>query len=112
MPGVPTGANYAATNSEIQPSLGRPLSSGTSGVVPIVAPNTMFEDRHSQLDVRFSKIVRIGRSRLQGSFDIYNLTNASTIVGSNQTYGANWLVPTAVGGGRLVKFEAQIDFWA
>jgi hypothetical protein len=36
--------------------------------------------------------------------------NANTILSVNGTYGSAWLRPTAVLGGRLVKFDAQFDF--
>jgi hypothetical protein len=43
-------------------------------------------------------------------FDIYNVFNAATILGVNTTYGATWLTPTSVLGGRLLKFGTQINF--
>ena len=34
--------------------------------VPIVEPSTLFEPRFSQLDLRLTKRLRIGKTRLQG----------------------------------------------
>ena len=46
-------ANYPATSAEVALSLGRPLAGGTRSVtVPLVAPNTLFEDRTTRLDLR------------------------------------------------------------
>src|SRR5262249_23499428 len=72
--GAPVAANYVATNAQIAPSLGRSLASGANGTatIALLPPNTQFEDRLSELDVRFTKIIRVGRTRLQGSFDMYN----------------------------------------
>jgi hypothetical protein len=78
--------------------------------VPILEPFTLFEDRFTQLDVRLAKIFHLGRARLQGMFDIYNLLNANAVLGVNTTYGSAWLRPTSVMGGRLFKFGAQFDF--
>src|SRR5439155_1851969 len=70
IPGVAINATYVATNAEIAPSLGRNLGS-CRGVTPcngtatvnLVAPFTMYEDRLTQWDLRFSRIFRIGRGR-------------------------------------------------
>jgi hypothetical protein len=110
--GVPLAANYVATNAEVLPSLGRNLASGVNGTVtvPILPPSTRFEDRLQQLDLRLAKIFRFGGVRMQGMFDVYNVLNANTVVGTNPAWGINWLRPTEVLGPRLFKFQAQLDF--
>jgi hypothetical protein len=113
LPGVADGATLNYTNAQVAPALGRNLSAGVAGTVavPLIMPQTVFEDRLNQFDLRFTKIVRVGRSKLQGMFDIYNLFNASTILGVNSTYGtAAWLRPTAILGARLFKVGGQIDW--
>jgi hypothetical protein len=56
IPGIPIYATYVATNAEIAPALGRNLAAGPRGTVSVdlIAPQTRFEDRITQLDVRFS----------------------------------------------------------
>lgn len=76
----------------------------------LVVPNTIFEDRLTQVDVRLTKIFKVGSTRVQGMFDVYNILNASTILSEVTTYGSSWLRPTAILGGRLFKFGAQLDF--
>jgi len=71
---------------------------------------TQFEDRINQFDGRIGKTIRIGRARLQGSFDVYNLFNANPVLGLNQNYGPAWLTPTSILAGRLFKVTGQIDF--
>jgi hypothetical protein len=112
LPGVAVSANLNATNALIAPSLGRNLSAGATATaqVALIKPQTVFEDRMNQFDVRFTKIIRIGTSKVQGMFDIYNLFNASTILGVNQTYGPAWLRPTSILGARLFKVGAQVDW--
>jgi hypothetical protein len=112
LPGIPIVANYVASNAEVQPSLGRPLSGGARTVtVPnIIEPQTMFEDRIQQLDVRFSRGFRVGGLHVQGMFDIYNLLNGAAILATNQTYGPSWLAPTSILDARLFKFGVQVDF--
>ena len=117
LPGIPVNANYTATNAVIAPSLGRNLAScgaripctGTQ-VVPLIAPNTMFEDRMNQIDLRLAKSFTISGSKFQLMLDLYNALNASPILGVNSAYGAAWLRPTQILDGRLFKFGLQFNF--
>ena len=112
LPGPQITASRTYTNAEIQPSLGRPLATGANGtaVVPLIAPGTMYDGRLYQLDLRLSKIFRFGTQRLQANVDLYNVGNSSAVLSNNLTYGSNWLRPTSILQGRLVKFGAQLDF--
>jgi hypothetical protein len=108
--------NLVATNAQVAPSLGRNLSSGSTVQIPLMAPFSQFEARINQLDVRLTKIVklgRLGRTRIQGNFDIYNLTNANPVLLMNTTYsgtGSDYLRPQQILDARLIKFSAQIAF--
>ena len=123
--GIPYEANYPATNAEIAPSLGRNLAAcGTRAVctstatVPLIAPQTGYEARRTQLDVRLTKLLRLGpKVRLQANFDIYNALNANTLLGVNNTYGPNWRYPvssTAIGtsslDARLMQVSGRLTF--
>ena len=114
LPGIPIYATYVATNAQIKTSLNRDLAAGPNGTVTIdlIPPNTMYENRDSQLDVRFSKLFRLpgGKKRVQGFFDIYNALNASPILSENYRYGQSWKTPTQILNGRLFKFGGQLDF--
>jgi hypothetical protein len=117
LPGFPLQATYVATNTAIAPSLGRNL--GQCGSAPVcngfatvnlITPFTMFEPRLNQLDVRLTKVISVGRVRVQGMFDIYNVLNASTVLAAFTQYGPSWLRPTQILTGRLFKFGAQLTF--
>ena len=116
--GIPQGATYVATNAQVLPSLGRNLgacgaaATCTSTVtMTIMEPNTRYEDRLQQVDLRFTRIFHIGRGTVQGQFDVYNALNASTITAETTRFGTSaWLQPSQILGGRLFKFGAQIDF--
>jgi hypothetical protein len=112
LPGIPISASYVATTAQAQASLGRPLAGGarTVTIANVITPNTLFENRIYQLDLRLTKIVRIGRTRVQGNFDLYNLLNASPILTENTRYGAAWLTPTQILDARLFKIGAQVSF--
>jgi hypothetical protein len=117
LPGAVDLASYVATNAQIAPSLGRNLGAcgaaatctATATLSNLFAPNTLLENRLNQMDLRFSKTVQLGRGRVMGMFDIYNLFNASTITNINTRYGSQWLTPTAFLPGRLFKFGVQLN---
>ena len=82
-------------------------------LVTLAEPTTLFEDRATQIDLRFSKRVPVGRMRILAKADLYNLLNRSAVArqdfvysGPASTYGK----PTEVMGGRLFKFGVQLDF--
>jgi hypothetical protein len=112
------GAYYAASNAEIRPSLGRDLSGGLStpalvgGLPPIqlVAPQTLFEDRISRLDLRLSKIFKFNRYRFQINLDAYNALNSNAIRAVNSVYGTGWRTPLQILDPRLVEIGGQISF--
>jgi hypothetical protein len=113
LPGPQITAVRTYTNAEIRPTLGRNLATGAAGTatVQMIAPGTMYDERLYQLDLRASKIFRVGgRHRVQANIDVYNAGNASSVLGVNTTYGSNWLRPTSILQGRLVKFGGQWDF--
>jgi hypothetical protein len=111
-PGTPITASYVATNAQVQPTLQRPLSGSASTVTitNIFQPQTRFEGRINQLDARLTKNIQVGRSRIQAQFDLYNVFNASPILGINTRYGPAWLTPTEILGARLFKVGAQFSF--
>jgi hypothetical protein len=112
LPGIPISASYVASNAQIAPSLGRNLAAGAAGTatIDLIPPQSMFEDRLNQVDLRFLKTFVVRTVKLQAMFDLYNVLNANTVLLENATYGASWLKPTQILGGRLLKFGAQITF--
>ena len=75
---------------------------------------TTFGDRLNQLDLRFSKIFRLGKSSLDANFDIYNSFNSDAVLtetaGYSGTNGGAWLLPTSVLQARIIKFGVRWDF--
>ena len=119
--GAPILANVTFTNALVAPSLGRNLSSCASptgactatATLNVIEPNTMFEDRVNQIDLRFAKLLRGSFGRVRLTADLYNLFNAATVVGRNNawgTAGVGWGRPTAVMGGRLFKAGVQYSW--
>jgi hypothetical protein len=104
-------ANYTATTAEIAPSLGRNLAGGVQSIVlPLVEPNTLFEDRITRLDLRVSKVVRVNRFRFQVNVDAYNVLNANSVRAVISNYGARWQQPQQILDARLIQIGGQISF--
>ena len=103
-------ANYLATNAAVLPSLGRPLSGGAANVtVNVQEPGVYFGDRMNQVDLRMGKLFRMGKSRAQVNFDLYNLFNANPVLTQSNDF-AIWQRPTAILEARLFKISGQFDF--
>jgi Carboxypeptidase regulatory-like domain len=106
-------ANYVATNAVVAPSLGRPLSEAANATVNLLAAGEQYDERTHQLDLRFTRIFRMGRGRLQANIDLYNVLNANFVATRNGNYGTNgasWLRPGTILPARLLKFGGQFDF--
>lgn len=107
-PGPEILANYTVTSAQVQ-GLGRALTTGTM-TVPLVRPGTLFGDRISQLDLRLSKIMQFRAFRLRANLDLANALNSAAVLLQNNTVGTNWLRPSYVLPGRLIRPSVQIDF--
>jgi hypothetical protein len=112
LPGIPITASYVASAADIARSLGRPLAGSlqTVTIADIIPTSTEFEDRVLQLDLRFTKKLRVGRARIEGNVDVYNVFNNSSVLATNTRFGSAWLTPTQVLGGRLIKVGFQMNF--
>jgi hypothetical protein len=105
-------ATYVATAAQIVPSLGRPLSGGATTVsnIPLVPPQTLFEDRVVRLDLRLGKSVTIRRVRVQINVDAYNALNANSIRAVNSAFGSAWQRPQQILDPRLIQIGGTISF--
>ena len=116
-------------NAAIRPSLGRDLGScrgaatcnGTASI-SMIPDGTFYGPRLTQMDLRFSKSFKLGRARILGNFDAYNVLNSGAAVQVNGTYGTGttpgtgaagtnaWQRPLTLIGPRLFKFGGQLDW--
>jgi hypothetical protein len=111
LPGPEITAIYAATNAEIAPSLGRNLAGGqTTSDVSLIPSGTQYVNGLNQVDTRVTKTFTVGRTRIQGQFDLYNLFNSNAVLALNNRYGSAWLRPTQILAGRMAKVGVQVDF--
>jgi hypothetical protein len=69
----------------------------------------MYGERANQLDLRFAKILRFGRTRTALNFDLYNALNGNAVLLQNNSF-AVWQTPQRIMDARLGKFSVQFDF--
>ena len=117
--GASLNANYQLPNSVVQQALGQlPAGSLINGTttVNLLLPGELYpDDRLTQVDMRFAKILRFGSTRADVGVDLYNLfnTNDTTTFDANFAYatsGATWLQPTAIVPPRFLRFNVTFSF--
>jgi hypothetical protein len=119
-------ATWQVPNSVIAASLGHlpagAVATGTTNLqlLPNADSNKLYADqRRNQIDMRFAKILRFGRTRSDIGIDLYNLMNTNYPTGYNGTYiystdnaprAAGWATPTGIFQPRFVRINYTINF--
>jgi hypothetical protein len=113
LPGPAISANWVvATSSSAVQGLGRPLTGGNQ-TINLLEPSTEYGKGLNQLDLRFAKNLRFGTTRTMVSLDIYNATNANTVLTHNNTFSptaTTWQQPTLILQPRFFKIGVQFDW--
>jgi hypothetical protein len=113
VPSIPLMASYVVANAQVAASLGRNLSGGANATrtLELIESGTEFaEGWNTQLDFRVSGSYNMNGMRLQPNIDLFNVFNASAVLGANTRYGPAWQNVTAVLGGRVVRLGMRVSF--
>jgi hypothetical protein len=70
----------------------------------------VFPAYQNVLDLRVQRTFRVGRTRIQPMADLYNVTNANTLVQVNETYGPLYGRPQVILQARYLRLGFQVDF--
>jgi hypothetical protein len=116
--GIATGGDIVISNAVIAPSLGRNLSGCPAGVATcnqnrtelLSPPQSRYEPRVQQVDLRFTRSFRFSGVRVNGNVDVANLFNTGNVLAVTERYGPAWLNVLQTIGGRMVKISTQVDF--
>jgi Carboxypeptidase regulatory-like domain len=117
-------AQWIVPNSLIAAALGHlPVGATATGTTTIqIADNVnrVYADtRRTQLDMRFAKVLRFGRTRSDIGLDLNNLLNTNYATGYNTTYqysvgntaaGGTWGNPTSIYGPRFMRINYTLEF--
>ncbi len=100
---------YNNNNRVTSTTLGRPFTLAQANA-NLLAPGGDYGDRLNQIDLRVTKIVSLGSSRLDVSVDFFNAFNSDAVITETQAFGPAFRRPTTVIQPRFVKFQARWDF--
>jgi hypothetical protein len=118
-PGAERSLNVAVPTSVIAASLGRPVAgvAGTTVTTNFLDPGELFGERVDEVDLKVAKVVRLMGRRATAGFEIFNVTNWSSVLTYNNTWtltgaspGATWGQPTGIQPPRYARFSLQVDF--
>jgi hypothetical protein len=123
-PSLPLVANWPIPNSFIQSIIGRlppgGVATGNTTIDILDSDHRLYADnRRTQVDMRFAKILRFGTRRLDVGVDLNNLLNTNYSTTFENTYqytaantglGGTWNNPTAIIAPRFVRWNVTVDF--
>jgi hypothetical protein len=100
---------YNNTNRATLTTLARPFTNAQA-TINTIQPASAYGDRLNQIDLRFTKIVNVGKGRIDFNVDLYNAFNSDAVIGELGSIGPVWRLPITVIQPRFVKFAARWDF--
>jgi hypothetical protein len=117
-------AVWNVPNTEILAALGHlPAGAVLTGNTPVQLTDSdhrvYADNRRTQVDMRFAKIIRFGRTRSDIGIDLNNLLNTNYATGYNTTYayspgnalqGGTWGDPTSIYTPRFIRFNYTLNF--
>lgn len=96
--GQPFGRTFAVTlNYGSQRILAEPI-------------DTQRQDAVNLFDLRVERTIKLGRQRVTGLFDVYNLSNANTEQNVNWNSGTTYLFPSNIIGPRIARVGLRFDW--
>ncbi|MCY4599826.1 MAG: carboxypeptidase regulatory-like domain-containing protein [Acidobacteria bacterium] len=109
IPGPERQALITVPLTAVAEALGRPSATGVAPGLNALQPGTEYGERFNQFDLRFTKIIPMGETRLRAMFDIFNVFNANAVFSESYAQN-NYLTPTGFMPPRLYRFAFQLDF--
>ncbi len=123
-PPLALAASWPVPNTLIQSIIGRlppnGLPTGNTTVDILDSNHRLYADnRRTQIDMRFAKILRFGKRRADVGVDLGNLLNTNYATTYENTYqysagntatGGTWNNPTAIYTPRFVRWNLTVDF--
>lgn len=109
-PGAEQSALLTVTSPQVRFKDPTRVALTTAKSLNLYAPNSVYGDRFSQLDVAVSKTFSIGWGRLRAAVDVYNVLNSNSVQSVVTAYSARWLRPVTFLDARLARVTASINF--
>jgi hypothetical protein len=109
-------ADLVIPNTQVRTLLGGTLppgllSTGNSTISLTDPDHRLFaSNRRTQVDMRFAKVVRLGRTRTDVGVDLWNLFNTNYATAYEDDYGPEWQNPTSIYAPRFVRLNFTVSF--
>jgi hypothetical protein len=78
--------------------------------VNLTEPGSVRLPRWNQMDLSVRRVFALGRSRVDGSIDMFNVLNGSTVLDYNRNFGPTLYRPTQILQGRLLRISSTLHF--
>ena len=113
------GADWIIPNSLIQQANGGVLPPGLTptgnSTIDLTDPQHLIfaNERRTQMDMRFAKVFRFGRTRTDVGVDLWNIFNTNYATDYEDTYTSpdgTWLNPSAIYPPRFVRLNFTVGF--
>ena len=111
IPDASLNVDYVVNNAIVRATNPSATLTQASVTVPLLIPGTKYLDRWNQIDLRLAKKFQVGKIKMQGQFDMFNVLNGSNILSTVEAYGSTLDRPTAILQGRLLAVGMQLNFW-
>jgi hypothetical protein len=118
-PPLELSANWIVPNTTVRTLLGGTLPSNLlatgNSTIDLTDPDHRIfaSNRRTQMDMRFAKVIRFGRTRTDVGIDLWNLFNtnyATAYEGDYGPVGSTWQNPTSVYAPRFVRLNFTVGF--
>ncbi|MNC85618.1 hypothetical protein D3C83_12280 [compost metagenome] len=118
-PPLAIGANWRVPNTVVRDLLGflpPGMNANSNTTIALTDPDhRIFADnRRTQIDMRFAKVLRFGRTRTDVGVDLNNLLNTNYATGFESDFepgvGGTWANPTSVYAPRFVRLNFTVNF--
>jgi hypothetical protein len=106
---VATNIYSNTTNRTTATTLARPFTNGQANV-SVIQPGTQWGDRLNQIDLRLTKVLNVGKGKIDLNVDFYNAFNSDAVIQELGSFGPVWRLPLTVIQPRFVKFAVRYDF--
>ena len=110
LPGPEQSAVLTVTSADVQFKNPARTTLTSAKALNLYAPNSVFGDRFSQLDVAVRKSFNIGWGKFQTALDVYNVLNSNSIQTLITAYGSRWLRPGGFLDARVARITTSVQF--
>ena len=73
-------------------------------------PGTLFQPRMNQVDANVKKNFQIGRRRMSGQIDVFNIFNGNAVLTSNENFGSSYDQVNTFLQGRIIRVAFQLRY--